>query len=80
VFLRDFVTVLLTDSFAFLLTSNTPDCVAVDHCGLTPLQCTYFELALLAIAVTNLILLSPIIANLFLLDYCAFTKLIQSRC
>jgi hypothetical protein len=54
--------------------------VVVYHCGLTPLKCTHFELTLLAKAVTNLILPSPIIAKLLLLDYSAFTELPQLRC
>jgi hypothetical protein len=41
---------LLTTSFAFVLTSVSLDCVVVDHCGLTPLQCTHFDLTLLALS------------------------------
>jgi hypothetical protein len=54
--------------------------VVVYHCGLTPLQCTHFELTLLAKSVNNLILPIPIIAKLLLLDYSAFTKLLHIRC
>jgi len=54
-----------------VLISVVIDCVVVLSCGLTPLQCTTLDITKLAKPFHCLILPSPIIVKLLLLDYLA---------